>query len=305
MSNKNTGLQLHTMQEMGQFARAAQESGFFPDVRAAAAGIIKVQWGMELGIGPVTALTGIHNIKGKLAMSATLIASLIQRAPGCRYEVVEMSDEAVELRCFRDDKPIGPSRFTLEDAKKADLLRNPTWQKYPRNMMFARAIANAARWYFADVFHGAPVYTEDERGGEPVEVEVDNVKLQEALVAASASAPETEVIDAEVVEESAPEPAEDPGPAPDLEVELHPDEVPLLRDYINAVRKCDTEEQLKDTIVLGKKLATCSVDVRLIARAEFNLAMATAKGDDARLLKLDQDPGMRAAWAMADKVVGA
>ena len=50
--------------------------------------------------------------------------------------------------------------FTIEDAKNAGLLNNPTWKKYPADMCKARAIARAARAAFPDALLG--VYVEGE-----------------------------------------------------------------------------------------------------------------------------------------------
>jgi hypothetical protein len=58
------------------------------------------------------------------------------------------------------------SEFTIEDAKKAGLLTSGnrgSWEKYPRNMLFARALSNGAKWHCADIF-GGPVYVPEEMG---------------------------------------------------------------------------------------------------------------------------------------------
>jgi len=69
---------------------------------------------------------------------------------------------------MEEGNQIGVSVFTIEDAKTAGLYRQSSpWEKYPRNMVFARAITNGARWYCPDVFNG-PIYTPDELGAEVV-----------------------------------------------------------------------------------------------------------------------------------------
>jgi hypothetical protein len=52
----------------------------------------------------------------------------------------------------------------MEDAKRANLTGKDNWTKYPRNMLFARALSNGQKWYAPDVFNGATVYTPDELG---------------------------------------------------------------------------------------------------------------------------------------------
>jgi hypothetical protein len=62
----------------------------------------------------------------------------------------------------------------LEDAKKAG---TKNLDKYPKNMLFARAISNGVKWYTPDVFAG-PVYVPEEMGAETVteDVQHDEVK---------------------------------------------------------------------------------------------------------------------------------
>ena len=52
----------------------------------------------------------------------------------------------------------------MDDAKAAGLTSKDNWKKYPRNMLFARAISNGQKWYAPDVYNGVTVYTPDEMG---------------------------------------------------------------------------------------------------------------------------------------------
>jgi hypothetical protein len=149
--------------ELMTLAKAMSESGFFPEARAQAQAVTKILAGQELGIGPVTSMTGIHVIKGKITLSANLIASAVRRSGKYDYAVRHLDDQRCEIEFYRDGKPIGVSTFTMEDAKRAGLSNGDNWRKYPPNMLFARAMSNGARWYCPDVFNG-PVYTPDELG---------------------------------------------------------------------------------------------------------------------------------------------
>jgi len=59
---------------------------------------------------------------------------------------------------YQGNTKIGNSTFTIEDAKKA-LTKNI--DKFPKNMLFARAISNGVKWYCPDIFSG-PVYVPEE-----------------------------------------------------------------------------------------------------------------------------------------------
>src|SRR4029077_11710975 len=70
-------------------------------------------------------------------------------------------NEACEIVFTRKGRPLTPSSvFTLEDAERAGL-RGDNYRKFPRNMLFARAMTNGARVHCPEVFVGA-VYTPDE-----------------------------------------------------------------------------------------------------------------------------------------------
>jgi recombinational DNA repair protein RecT len=50
----------------------------------------------------------------------------------------------------------------MKDAKAAGLDGKDVWKKYPRNMLFGRAMTNGCRWYCPDIFGGKSVYTPEE-----------------------------------------------------------------------------------------------------------------------------------------------
>jgi len=54
----------------------------------------------------------------------------------------------------------------MEDAGNAGLIARDNWKKYPRNMLFSRAMSNGAKWHCPDVGAGAPIYTPDELGAD-------------------------------------------------------------------------------------------------------------------------------------------
>lgn len=152
------GMDLRTMGDI--FAR----SGFFQDSRDAAQAIVKIQAGAELGFPPVVSMTGVYIVKGKVSLSANLMAAAIKRSQKYNYHVRQLDDDACELDFAEGGKIIGVSRFTHQDAKAANLTGD-NWKNFRRNMLFARALSNGAKWYCPDIF-GGPVYTPDELGAD-------------------------------------------------------------------------------------------------------------------------------------------
>jgi hypothetical protein len=151
--------------DMLQIGKVFAESGMFADAKAAAQAIVKIQAGQEIGIPPFAAMSGIHIIQGKPTMGAGLIASIVKGSGKYDYIVNKLDDKICDIDFFQGDKKIGNSTFTIADATKAG---TKNLDKFPKNMLFARAISNGVKWYCPDVFAG-PVYVPEEM--EPVKTE--------------------------------------------------------------------------------------------------------------------------------------
>ena len=152
--------------QFSQLQAAAQvlyKSRYFSDVQDEAKAIVKVMAGAELGLPPFASMTGIHIIQGKPAIGANVIATLIKNDPRYNYRVLEHTDNVCRIQFYEDGQPCGVSEFTAKDAQKAG---TKNMDKYPKNMLFARAISNGAKWYTPGIFGGAPVYTPDELGAD-------------------------------------------------------------------------------------------------------------------------------------------
>jgi hypothetical protein len=161
-----------SLSDVMQLGSIALASGNFPDLRNNEQAIVRIMAGRELGLQPMTALRDLYVVEGKVAMSSGLIASMVRNHPKYDYRITTMDNDMCELEFFEGEFPVGKSKFTIEDAKQAGIYRQGSgWTKYPRNMLFARALTNGARWYCPDAFDGA-VYTPEEL--KPVEVSSPN-----------------------------------------------------------------------------------------------------------------------------------
>jgi hypothetical protein len=182
------GNELALKDDMGimELGKVMAASGFFTDAHQAGQAVVKILAGRELGFGPVASMTGVYIVKGKVSLSANLMAAAIKRSGRYDYRVDLLTEKGCTLSFYESGKPVGVSSFTLEDAAKAGIDTNATWAKFPRNMLFARAMSNGARWYTPDIF-GGPVYTPEELGqdvdGETGEPHVIVTKPQQVLEA--------------------------------------------------------------------------------------------------------------------------
>jgi hypothetical protein len=156
----------HAGRDPVALGKVLSQSGYFSDAKQAAQAAVKVMAGEELGLGPVASMTGIHMVQGKVTVGANAQAALLRRHPHYDYNVKEHTDQVCVIEFIYKGKPAGTSSFSMDDAQKAGLTSNPTWKKFPRNMLFARAVSNGIKWYAPDVSAGAPLYTPDELGAD-------------------------------------------------------------------------------------------------------------------------------------------
>jgi len=116
----------------------------------------------DLGISPMKAINGgFYVVNGKISMSTSLMADRI-RKEGHSIKIPEWTSQKCSVLGTRKDN--GDSvkfEFTMEDAQAAGLTNSPTWKKFPKQMLYNRAMSTLARTLFPDVVGNA--YSEDEK----------------------------------------------------------------------------------------------------------------------------------------------
>jgi len=185
------GFRLQTLNDVVQVGTLLHQSGNFKNNLSAQGAVAKVLAGLELGLGPFAAMSNLLVIDGKVTLSAALVGGLIKSHEKYDYRVITHSDQECTIQFTQDNKELGQSSFTIGDAQQAGLVRpNSPWQKYPRNMVLARALTNGARWYCPDVFNG-PIYTPDELGATVTVDEQgdEHYTVESEVVAAPVSQP--------------------------------------------------------------------------------------------------------------------
>lgn len=142
----------------------AIRSKLIPDeIKTPDQAIIIALKGRELGIPPMQAFSQIRVIKGKPCISAELMLALIYKnVPTAEVNFLETNEKICKIKARRN-----PSHeyctfiFSIEDAKRAELLNKESWIKYPAAMLRARCISAMARALFPDAIAGAS-YTPEE-----------------------------------------------------------------------------------------------------------------------------------------------
>jgi hypothetical protein len=144
--------------EISQLGKVFAASGLFTDVKSEAQAVVRILAGQEIGIPAFAAISGIFIIQGKPTIGAGLMASRVKASGKYDYKVIDHSEKACSIDFYQGKEKIGNSNFTIEDAKKAG---TKNLDKFPKNMLFARALSNGVKWFTPDIFAG-PVYVPEE-----------------------------------------------------------------------------------------------------------------------------------------------
>jgi hypothetical protein len=168
-------MQLIPIDQISLMAKAIAESKLFgiqTPAQALALGLLCQAEGRH----PAEAARDYHIISGKPSLKSEAMLARFQQAGG----KVEWHDYTHESVSGTFTHPQGGSlkvSWTMQDATRAGLTGNPTWKKFPRQMLKARCISEAVRGIFPGVLSG--LYAPEEVGEfTPVQVVTESEPLQ-------------------------------------------------------------------------------------------------------------------------------
>ena len=166
-----------SLSQMRLLATDFAKSKYFQDALAMEQAVVKIQAGAELGFPPVYSMTKIFIVQGHVSVSAEAMGAMIKRSGRYDYKPGKYTDTEVEIIFTDGGKDCFTSRFTMEDAEKAKLVKADSgWLKWPRAMLWSKALSQGARIVCPHVIAG--VYTPEDFGletneaGEPLKVTI-------------------------------------------------------------------------------------------------------------------------------------
>ena len=156
-------------------ARALFKSGIFPAVKNEFGAYAIVQYGHELGVGPMTALQTMSIVQGRICMAGQMMLAIALRN-GVTYEIKKHTPEMCEI-FFKNGNIHFTSTFTVQEAKQAGIWKaQGGWEKYPQDMLYWRTVTRGLRRVCPDVITG--LYAIEElQDAIPL-----NAKIEEAQV---------------------------------------------------------------------------------------------------------------------------
>lgn len=130
-------------------------SRMFRGVESPAQAVAIIQMGSELGFGPVTALNVIKIIQGQMTVAARGLLALAQNKAGVTWKLIRSDDDACVILFSRPKWEDMEATFTYEEAKAAGLVRaGGGWDKYRKDMLFARCASRGIRRIAPDAISG-------------------------------------------------------------------------------------------------------------------------------------------------------
>ncbi len=148
-----------SLAEFIELGRVLFRSGIFEDIKTAEGAVGKMILGANMGLDPVQALTGIHVVKGKPQLHYRTLLAKVRMHPDYDYDIPELTNTVATVQFYRHGELKGTSTFTIEDAKRQG---TQNIDKYPKNMLLARATSNGIGFYAPDVLYGIAVFSEGE-----------------------------------------------------------------------------------------------------------------------------------------------
>lgn len=209
MANEIATTKEYSVQEIAQIGQIFAKSGMYGIKSPEMAMTLMFQAQAE-GIHPCKAMQEYHVINGKPSLSSQAMLARFQLAGGTAKWIKRTATEAT---LYVSHKQGGELEVTwnIDRAKRAGLLGNPSWTKYPEAMLSARCISEAIRAVFPACLGGMYSIEEEEdiayesaekrnlkaQGKQEVSIDNEQAVPQDAQPQPSAPHPQKKVIDEE------------------------------------------------------------------------------------------------------------
>ena len=180
-----TMLEPKSLTEAMEFSEVLSKSGLVPDAyRGKPANVlVAIQWGYEVGLPPMQALSNINVINGKATLWGDGLVAVCKKHPdyyGMKEWLEGDTAYCSVKRKVKDTVEETVREFSLDDATKAGLMNKMNWKGYPKRMLQQRARGFALRDAFPDAIKG--IITTEEAIDFPDEAKTSDLKVVNAPI---------------------------------------------------------------------------------------------------------------------------
>jgi|SRR5215471_7147652 len=178
---------LDDLARLGQWL-AWSESGKDDERSRGASAALRLYYARELGLTPMAAAS-LSVIAGKLVIGADLARALARRS-GYRVRRIQSDDQVciADIVVIQTGEILGDATFTIEDARRAGLIRDRSaWKTHPARMLWARASVYAIKDHTPEVLLGIVL---DDEQREIEQAQTTDVPWDDEPLEAEASEPD-------------------------------------------------------------------------------------------------------------------
>ncbi len=160
VNKNNSSMILQDIQDVQQMCNLLMKTPHYEKIGLEGVFAV-VEKARSLGVEPMAALNGgMYYFKGKVEMSAAMMNQLIRGGKHSITKDRKSNDTICILHGKRaDNGDTWTEAFSIAEAERAGIYVG-VWLKYPRDMLFARALSRLARQLFPDVIQGCYVVGE-------------------------------------------------------------------------------------------------------------------------------------------------
>lgn len=137
-----------------QWSKVVVASRVFAQFRTPAEVAVAILAGREQGLRSIESLNSVFFVNGRPTWTANALAGFVKKSRRYDYRVKTRTETVCELVFSEKGEEVGTSTWTIKDAERAGLHTKDVWRKYPRQMLFARALSEGVRVYCPDLIAG-------------------------------------------------------------------------------------------------------------------------------------------------------
>lgn len=173
ITNENGTIELKTIREQMGYAKRLIENQLVSSTFKTPQQVFAAFQFLKSANLPPHLINGMYVINGKPCLYGNEFVAMAQRAGLMTHiDIIWFDESGVEIsrpkkgiEYFGCEVTLGRKNvenklktfFTMDDKKKAGLT-NPTWGKYPKDMLMRRALAMGIKILFADCLNGIEIY---------------------------------------------------------------------------------------------------------------------------------------------------
>lgn len=147
-------VKLDSLAAVVEFSKLAFQSGLFEGVKNPAQAVMKVTFGMQLGLSPMQSLNDVYIVKGQSSVQSRGILARFEDSPVYDLEIIELTDDKCTVRVSKNGKPKTPDvTATYKEYNDNGITNKLSWKVDRQGQLLNKAAARAHKRHAANLFN--------------------------------------------------------------------------------------------------------------------------------------------------------